>query len=365
MTSSEEHNRMSIDPFKPGLLERLPPPKKIAILSASRIGDFLCATPAFRALKTRLPSARFTLIGLPFVREMAERSRHLDNFEPFPGFPGIAEQFFSAKKTLAFLRRMQQRRFDLAVQMHGSGVFSNSFALMLGARSTAGFIRPGDGPGRLDAVLAWPAALHASERPLALANFLAASHCSFEQEFPLFPDDHAAAAKLLHGCKAPFIGLHPWSREPDKQWPAERFAAAGSGVQRNLGGTILVLGGPDEGRAGELLAPRAGVSAINLAGRKSLGEMGAVIARLSVLITNDSGPAHIAYALAVPSVTLFGKTDPAEWGPPDRPFHRVLRTPDRSLASISVDDVIRAAVSVAEQSRRLSGAPSGLPTGRD
>lgn len=75
---------------------------------------------------------------------------------PSPGFPGIAEQLFEPRRALEFCAAMQAERFDLAVQMHGSGVYANPFTLLLGARVTAGFIRPGDSPGRLDAALPMP-----------------------------------------------------------------------------------------------------------------------------------------------------------------------------------------------------------------
>jgi hypothetical protein len=80
------------DPTAPGLLTRLPdPPRKVALLRASRIGDFLCATPALRALRRALPEAEITMITLPLLRGLVERSPHLDRFVAFPGFPGIAE----------------------------------------------------------------------------------------------------------------------------------------------------------------------------------------------------------------------------------------------------------------------------------
>ena len=81
---------------------------------------------------------------MPFIEELAVRSPHIDRFIPFPGFPGMAEQFFDPRKTLEFFQQMQAENFDLAIQMHGSGVYSNPFTLMLGAKTTAGFIRQGD-----------------------------------------------------------------------------------------------------------------------------------------------------------------------------------------------------------------------------
>src|SRR6185312_16461550 len=100
-----------------------------------------------------LPDAEITMITLPMLHELVQRSPHLDRFVAFPGFPGIAEQFFDAKRTTDFLSEMQAERFDLAIQMQGSGVHSNPFTLLLGSRATAGFIRRSDTAGRLDAAL--------------------------------------------------------------------------------------------------------------------------------------------------------------------------------------------------------------------
>lgn len=72
-----------IDSFTSGLLSRLPePPRKVALVRASRIGDFICATPAFRALRRAMPDAEVTLIGLPLVQELAERSPYIDRVAP-------------------------------------------------------------------------------------------------------------------------------------------------------------------------------------------------------------------------------------------------------------------------------------------
>jgi ADP-heptose:LPS heptosyltransferase len=107
----------------------------------------------------------------------------------------------------------------------------------------------------------------------------------------------------------------------------------------------------------EAVAREVGPPGLALAGRTSLPVLGAVIARLAVLITNDSGPAHIAYALGTPTVTVFGGTDPATWGPPPDDPHAVLAHPapcrpcdhadcpvgDLCLDGVTVPQVIAAA----------------------
>lgn len=315
------------DPNEPGLLARLPePPRKVALLRASRIGDFLCATPAFRALRAALPDAEITMVTLPILRDLVERSRHLDRFVAFPGYPGIAEQFFDPARALEFFAAMQAERFDLAIQMQGSGVNSNPFTLLLGARATAGFIRPGDSSGLLDAALPMPERGSEVRRVLALTSFLGAEPQGEATEFPLWPEDHAQAAKLLADAPPPVIGLHAGARDAARRWPRERFAAVGAALHARHGGTLL-LGDGETTADSAWIARRmrdAGAACLDLTGRTSLPALGAVIARLALLVTNDSGPAHIAYALGTPSVTIFGGANPESYGPPAHGPHRLV-----------------------------------------
>ena len=349
------------DPFSSGC-SRASTERKVALVRASRIGDFICATPAFRALRRALPGARIALIALPFVRDLAARSASLDRFIPFPGWPGMAEQFFDPRRTLRALARLQSERFDLAIQMHGTGVYSNVYTLMLGARLTAGFVREHDGPGRLDAAFVMPSQGREAERLCALTAFLGAPPAAPGAcEFPLTPQDHEGAQRLLAGARPPFLGLHPQARKAEKRWPAGRFLEAAGALQERRGGTVVLLGAEAGGHAPPPSA-KAGGPLIDLAGRTSLGVLGAVIARLSLLLTNDSGPAHIAYALGVPTVTIFGETDPARWGPPEGGPFRVVRRdlPCRPcaedgclfgyecLSAVTVDEVVGAASEVIE-----------------
>jgi ADP-heptose:LPS heptosyltransferase len=334
------------DPFAPGFLASLPrPPRTVVIVRASRIGDFICATPAFRALRQALPAAEITLIALPFTAELAVRSPHLDRFVPLLGFPGMAEQFFDARRVTRFFHRMQAHRFDLAIQFHGSGVYANPFTLMLGARQTVGFIRDGDPPGRLAAALPWPREAHEVDRALALTTFLGAPPAGTATEFPLREADRREAERLLTGMEPPLIGLHPGGREPAKRWPAERFAAVGQALRDRCGGTVVVLGGTAEAAIAASIAARVGGAVCDLTSRTSLPVLGAVIDRLAVLVSNDSAPAHIAYALGTPAVTLFGPTSPAEWGPPTTgPFRVLVATGD--VAEIDAARVVAAAAEV-------------------
>ncbi len=335
-------------------------PRRVVILKASRIGDFICATPAMRALRSTLPDAEFTLITLPMLKDMAERLPYIDHYAEFPGYPGIAEQFFQPGRAARFFANMQEQHFDLAVQFQGTGVYSNPFILMLGACQSAGFIRHGDPPGLLSAALPWPERGHEIQRNLALTDFCGTIRQGESVDFPLNDDDHEKALKLLADARRPWFGLHPSARQNTRRWPIERFIEAGRRLQQKYGGSIILIGEKEDRISTGRALQDAGISHINLAGMTSIPTLGAIIAHLDVLITNDTGPAHIAYALQAPVVTIFGSGDPERYGPIfPGPFqvlvHPVLCRPCgyeecpigyKCLDEIGVDKVVRATESV-------------------
>ncbi len=346
------------DPFVPGFVARASPPiGKIAVLRASRLGDLICATPALRALRAAFPVSEITLIALPIFEELVRSLGSVDRFVPFPGFPGIAEQFFEAGRSLRFFAEMQAERFDLVVQMHGSGVFSNPVALMLGGRQTVGFVRPGDPPGRLDAAFSYPVNRHEVLRLLDFVHFIGIEAGDRATEFPVTADSRAKAEVLLSALPRPLVGLHPGAREETKRWSPDRFAAVADRVAERFGGTVVLIGTEEDRTLLREIAAAIQANVCDLTARTSIGVLGGVIARLDLLLTNDSGPAHIAYALGTPSVTLFGSTRPEEWASLDPELHPALFHPlgCPPLEQITVDEVTAAACRLLEKSRVVSG----------
>lgn len=337
-----------------GLLQRLPDSlRRVAVLRASRIGDFICAIPAFRALRAALPEARITLITVPLLRGTAERLPYFDTVASFPGFPGIAAQLFEPSAALRFFERMQAERFDLAVQLQGSGVYSNPFVLMLGARYTAGFVRAGDHAARLDAALPLPEHGHEIRRALALPIFLGAPAVGEHTEYPLTHVDHLRAEALLLGMTPPLIGLHPTAHDPLRRWPLDRFEAAARALQQRFGGTLVILGASGEYEYNRALAARLRGACRDLTGLTALGTLGAVLTRLSVFISSDSGPAHIAYALGVPTVTVFRARGAERYGPLLPGPFRALQPPD-DADRVSAEQVICAAADLLDGAATLT-----------
>ena len=310
------------DPFSPGLLQSLPePPRSVVLLKASRIGDFINTTPAIRALHNALPEAQISVITLPMLIDVAERLPYIHRALTFPGYPGLADQFFDARSALAFMQQMQSEEIDLAIQIQGTGVYSNPFMLMLGAKHTAGFVRADDPPGRLSAALPWPTTGHEIRRNLALTTFLGAPEAALQPDFPLLPEDHEAAERWLAGAEKAWIGMHTSARDRTRRWPVERFAQAAAKIQCRIGGTVILLGEQRDSAEMDAAITGTGAPFRNLAGCTTLPVTGAVIQRLAIFLTNDTGPAHIAYAVGAPTVTVFGGGDPNRNGPiVDGPF---------------------------------------------
>ncbi|MFS8479631.1 MAG: hypothetical protein FWJ93_11875, partial [Micromonosporaceae bacterium] len=222
------------------------------MLRPGRIGDYLCATPAVRALKRAAPHARLEYVGLPLVRDVVARNPYVDGFIAFPGFPNIAEQFFEPRRAVAWLVGMQAQRYDLVVQLYGSGVYANPVALLLGGRRCAGFVRPDDrGDQGLDAAVPLPEHGPEVDRALALARHLGAGDAGRGYDLRLRPADRAAAHRLLRGLPRPIVGLHAGARDDARRIAPEVLGRAASGFG---GGSVVVLGGPDERDVGARLA---------------------------------------------------------------------------------------------------------------
>lgn len=284
---------------------------KIAVFRALQLGDLLCAVPALRALKISFRDASISLVGLAWSRAFAARfRRYIDDFAEFPGFPGTQE-FFEA---------MRSRSFDLVVQMHGDGTKTNAIALAMVGRRTAGFYLPGaecPDPARF---VEWRAEENEVLRCLRLTERLGARSSGAELEFPLFESDWAEWRAL--GVRD-YVCVHAGSQLPSRRWPPERFAAiadalAGDGLR------VVLTGSAAEASITRRVAQAMRGPSLDVAGRTSLGALGALIARARLVVCNDTSVSHIAAAVRTPSVVICCGADPRRWAPLDARLHRVL-----------------------------------------
>ena len=308
-----------------GLLNLPAAPRLVVVRALPGLGDFLCSVPALRSLRGAFPRAHITLVGLPLVQGLARRfSAYIDTLLPFPGYPGIPEGWGGSAPILPFLQQAQAHRYHLALQLHGSGLYSNPFTLLLGGERTAGFYRPGDYHPSSN-FLPYPEDLPESDRALALLVALGVPSQGRDLEFPIQAEErnaYRALTQKLH-LKPPYVCLHPGASTGDRRWSPEGFAAVGNALAQR--GYSLVLTGTTAERAiAEAMARRLHYPALNLAGRTDLGTLAALLEGAALLVCNDTGVSHLAAALKVPSVVIFSNSDQRRWAPIDQQRHRAV-----------------------------------------
>jgi ADP-heptose:LPS heptosyltransferase len=285
-------------------------PRSVAVVRLrTGLGDLLCSVPAMRALRARLPDAHIALITYPEMAAVVERQRpYVDELLAFPGWPGIPERPPRQDEIGPWLADMCARRFDLAIQAYGLRPEANEVADALGARRTAGFFAPGALPERPDLTrfLPYPEHVHEVDRHLALMDLLGAPAQGRQLEFPLGPQDEAEAAGL---DVRDAVVVHPGATSSSRRWPVERFAAVADALAAD-GHRIAVTGVPGEEAVtrGVVAAMRA--PAQDLCGATSLGGFAALLRNAALLVSSDTGAAHLAAAVGTPAVVCFLSGDP-------------------------------------------------------
>lgn len=324
-------------------------PQSIAVVRAlPGLGDFLCLVPTLRALRSAFPVAQVTLIGLPVAQPLVQRfGTYLTDWMPFPGFPGIPEVPYSPAEAAVGLAELQKRRFDLALQLHGSGAQINGFMQQLSAQTIAGcFPCTGVCPDPLW-FLPYPEQESEIWRCLKLLEFLDIPLQGDHLEFPLQVSERQAGRQLVAGLN-PYICIHPGASQGEKCWQPSHFAAVADALAAQ-GWSIVLTGGPTELQLTEAVAARMQAAALNLAGKTDLGELAAVLQGSHLLICNDTGVSHLAAALKLSSVVIFSNTDPQRWAPLDCNRHRIVGGPGGSNSYPTPGRVLELALDLLHQ----------------
>jgi len=303
-------------------------PQRVAIVrSLPGLGDLLCTVPAFKALRTALPEARITLIGLPWAQSFVQRfSHYIDEWLEFPGYPGIPEVTLSPQQLTSFLTGIQRSHFDLALQMHGSGIYSNPFTVLLGAGLSAGFFLPGQYCPDEERFFPYPDAQPEVRRHLQLLEFLGIPSQGDQLEFPLWESDWQAfrAIATTHGLQpGRYICIHPGASVSSRRWTSGQFATVANALADG-GFQVVLTGTAAEAELTHAVAAKIHSPVVNLAGKTSLGAIAALLKNAQMLICNDTGISHLAAALQVKSVVIFSASDPNRWAPLNQQLHRVV-----------------------------------------
>jgi ADP-heptose:LPS heptosyltransferase len=320
-----------------------PSGRRVAVLRAlPGLGDLLCSVPALRSLRAGLPHACITLIGLPSSGWFVERFHgYIDELMELPAWPGLAEVPGDPAAALDFLVRAQARRFDLALQLHGSGTVTNGLVAMLGARAAAGHHSSDGWCPDAATFRPWPDAGTEVERLARLVRGLGFPDTGNDLELPIGPEDERARERLercgLLG-PAPFAVVHPGGVS-GRRWPPADFAAvvdllAGRGL------TVLLTGTAAEVSVTAAVAAAARAATRDLAGRTSLGAMATIVRDATIVVCNDTGISHLSAALGTPSVVVFQGSEARRWAPLERTRHRAVTAGGRGAVLKAADELL-------------------------
>ena len=358
-------------------------PRRILLLRLERIGDLLMVLPAIADVQALAPDSQIDLVVGSWNADLARSIDPVRRVQLLDAAWLAREgQGLNLLSLLRAARRWRGVRYDLAINFEPDAR-SNLLLAAAGAAWTAGY-RNGGGGALLDVALDYDTRAHKTDNARRLVSTIFGPTPT-AQDAPtlIVPSEaHDNASRLLVGARGSLIGVHVSGGRAIKQWPPERFADVARRLVDRLGATVVLTGsGGDRTLVDSVKRVLPAENVIDVAGHLDLLTLAAVIERLDLLVTGDTGPMHLAVAVSTPVVAVFGPSDPARYaprGPSDRvvrvdlpcsPCNRIRLPPARCvghtpdcLASISADSVFTAALSVLDESRRRGSIPAGTST---
>jgi heptosyltransferase-3 len=301
------------------LLPDLPIGSSIVLVRLRSIGDVVLLTPALRLLKEWRPDLKVSVVVEERFRELLENNPDVEDLIDPGGGSGLAKM----AARLGAMREIRQRNFALCINLHG-GPTGTLFTRASGARWKVGFdyyrsksvydvLIPDTRTilGQQD--------VHTTEHQAAILFYLGMPHAPIPRA-QLFVGDRQRdwwekkrkGLGIDQACD--YAIVHPTALYATKQWSAENFARLGVFLEREAGLRAVFSCGPNEGAVLDAIGQAAATSIVRLEGL-GLGELAAALEGSRIFVGNDSGPAHMAAALARPVVVIFGSSSSVIWGP--------------------------------------------------
>lgn len=282
--------------------------KKVAILGLKRIGDAIYTLPLMEALKQQGKVAQITVFTEPQVAAIYEANPFIDHINVFS-----KSDFW--RQTLVCLKT---ESFDVCVVLHNAFKYALlPFLARIPVR--VGYLKEGRG-WLLTHKLPLPnEVIHRLEHNARLGDQLMVNSRGLLPRVYLGVDEQVQAQQLLQTfalVPKNYIVMVVGSISPTRRWFHDRFAEVAKRISIELKLTVIIVGGPDDIEAGDAAMRLSGGLARNLAGRTSLRQTLWLMNDAAAVISNDTGPMHLASSLGVPVVTWFGAANEAEIAPP-------------------------------------------------
>lgn len=313
----------------------LPENAHILVIKMAGIGDLLLATPALRALRETYPHAMIDLLVTPASAglldgwEVINRVIVLDKY--LFDYP---QQMLTNPRNLLRLKplwhNLRDGHYDAVLLLHHLTLPFGRLKHQLLLRATGAKWRVGldNGHGWFLNVRAKDngfGAMHEADYNLAVAAAVGATVSNKRLLVPLSEEEHRQAWRVLYereqpeSIKHPIIAMHPGSGSYStaRRWAPERFAQLADTLFSDVGGQLLLLGGPEEAELHQQIMGmmHSAMPVRSLAGRGSVKVTAALLEQVDLFVGNDSALVHLAVAAGTPTVAIFGLTNASAWGP--------------------------------------------------
>ncbi len=297
--------------------------RKILLVKLSSIGDVVHSLPVLKALRSRYPKAHITWVVKPFCSEIIEGNPYLDEVLIFE-----RQKWSSFKNASSGIRDFRQlirdvraKEFDMVVDLQGL-FYTGLITFLSGAPIRVGFANAREGSHLFynHKVKVPTMNLHAVDRYMLVVEALGIE--AREKDFSIVTgaQDQRFVEDLLGKIqrrqpRVPIVAINPSARWVTKQWNQEKFAELGDVLYRQWGASIVLIGSHKDVALVEKIRLATCCEPIVMTGKTNLKQLVALLSRVDLLITNDTGPMHIASSVRTPTVALFGPTDPRRTGP--------------------------------------------------
>ncbi len=342
-------------------------PHRILLLRIERIGDLVMALPAVADVRALAPEATIDLVVGSWNADLARAIPSVNRVEPLDAaWLARGGEGRSLRSLLGTARGWRARRYDLAINFEPD-IRTNLVTAAAGAAWSVGY-RSGGGGAVLDLALDFDTRAHttANARRLIATAFGRTPPAVAGPVLAVPEEARRRAEARLPEHARPLVGLHPSGGREIKQWDPARFAVVAHRLIQERGATIVLTGATtDRALVDAVRAQLPPDRVIDAAGDQDLLSLAAILERLDLFITGDTGPMHIATAVGTPVVAVFGPSDPRRYAPggardrvvridlPCAPCNRIRLPPARCvghmpdcLAGISADRVFDTAVAV-------------------
>jgi lipopolysaccharide heptosyltransferase I len=308
--------------------------KNILIIKPSSLGDIVLALPALTALRKSFPDAKITWLIRPEFAQLLENHPHLTEIILFDR-KLLGKVWFHPRAFFALLlliRQLRRCRFDVVFDFQG--LFRTaSLAWLSGCKKRFGMSNARELAHIFytDKVQKDTDRYHLVDYYLTIIRTAGARELDVNFVLPQEPGAVDSIGRLLKShdiAHDNYAVLIPGSAHIDKCWPVERFAAIADKISMQFGLDLLATGTEPEAGIVEKLKETANVPIANLAGRTSLSELIVLLKNAKLVVSNDTGPGHIAAALGVPLVLIFGRVNPGRIAPYGRNHCVVAVDPD-------------------------------------